>query len=121
MEERYKPRYDTQGYVIVPSLIPAGEFENLKAAATRAITRTRTADWPHRRTVGRQFPPYDNEHPDSWGVQHLMHPDLAEPSFAEWYTSDSLVEVVRELLDCEEAELQMGECVFLIVMLIAPY
>lgn len=92
----------------MPSLIPTDKFDNLNAAATRAIARTRTGDWPHRRTVGRQFPPYDNDHPDSWGVQHLMHPDLHEPAFAEWYTSDGLTRVVMELLACTEEELQMG-------------
>ena len=112
MTERFKPQYDTRGYVIVPSLIRADEFDNLRTAATRTIDKTRTGEWPHRRTVGRQFPPYDNDHPDSWGVQHLMHPDLGEPAFAEWYTSDSLLEVVKELLECEEDELQMGECIF---------
>ena len=112
MTERFKPQYDTRGYVIVPSLIRADEFDNLRTAATRTIDKTRTGEWPHRRTVGRQFPPYDNDHPDSWGVQHLMHPDLREPAFAEWYTSDDLVKVVTELLECEEGELQMGECLF---------
>lgn len=106
----YKQLYDAQGYVIIPALIPAGAFDELKAAAERTIERTRAGSWTHRRTVGRQFPPFDNDHPDSWGVQHVMHPDLGEPCFADWYTSSALVKVITELLDCAEDELQIGEC-----------
>lgn len=36
-----------------------------------------------------------------------MHPDLEEPTFAEWYTSDALINVSKELLQCNEDELQM--------------
>jgi hypothetical protein len=38
-----------------------------------------------------------------------MHPDLGETAFAKWYSSDEVVNVVKELLQCEEDELQMGE------------
>ncbi len=105
----YKQLYDEQGFVIIPSLIPADSFRDLTAAAERAINRTRSGTWSQRRTVGRQFPPFDDDHPDSWGVQHIMHPDLAEPSFAQWYTSNSLIAVAKDLLICEEEELQMGK------------
>lgn len=59
--------------------------------------------------VGSQFPPYDPDSPDSWGVQHVMHPDMGEPAFARWYTSDPLIEAAKGLLDCNEDKLQMGE------------
>ena len=108
----YKALYDTQGYVVVPSLIPADSFHDLKAAAERTIARTRAGAWTHRRTVGRQFPPFDNDHPDSWGVQHVMHPDLGEPAFVAWYTSDALLKVTTVLLECNEDELQMGASSF---------
>lgn len=38
-----------------------------------------------------------------------MHPDMGEPAFARWYTSDPLIGAVKGLLDCDEDELQMGE------------
>jgi hypothetical protein len=104
--------YDEQGYIIVPDLIPPEKTEALKAACERAVAKTRSGLWPHRRTVGRQFPPFDDSNPDSWGVQHLMHPGLGEPAFAEWYTSDALIKVVTEWMQCTENELQMGELVF---------
>ncbi|KAI0072244.1 hypothetical protein K474DRAFT_1668050 [Panus rudis PR-1116 ss-1] len=104
---RLKEQYDQNGYVVIPSLIPPNLFSELEAAAERVINKTRSGEWPHQRTVGRQFPPFDNDSPDSWGVQHVMHPDLGEPVFAKWYTSDELIKVVTALLECGEDELQM--------------
>ncbi len=105
-----KQLYDTQGYVVVSGLIPQSLLPELEAACARTVARTRDGSWPHRRTVGRQFPPYDDANPDSWGVQHVMHPGLGESAFARWYTSDELVTVVCELMGCGEEDLQMGEC-----------
>ena len=107
-----KNTYDQQGFVIIPSLIPAVRFNDLKRATERVIGLTRRGQWPYRRTVGRQFPPFDSDDTDSWGIQHVMHPDLHEPEFARWYTSDALVHVITELLECDERELQMGQCSF---------
>lgn len=104
-----KQIYEEQGFVIVPDLVPADSRVALEEACERAIARTRSGSWTLRRTVGRQFPPYGDDDPDSWGVQHVMHPDLGEPVFAQWYTSDALIDVVTELLDCKGDELQMGE------------
>jgi len=103
-----KSLYDRQGYVIVPGLIPAELDKPVREATERVIARTRSGEWPHRRTVGKQFPPFDNASPDTWGVQHLMHPELGEPIFAEWYTSGRLVQTICRLLDCDEDKLQMG-------------
>ncbi|KAI0822153.1 hypothetical protein BC628DRAFT_1391219 [Trametes gibbosa] len=102
-----KEQYNEQGYVVIPGLITPEHLNALEIASERVIARTRADKWPHRRTVGRQFPPYGDGDPDSWGVQHVMHPDLGEPAFARWYTSDPLVNAVRELLGCEEDVLQM--------------
>jgi hypothetical protein len=102
-------QYETQGYVIVPDLIPPEQFAELEKACDRVISLTRSGSWKHRRTFGKQFPPWDDDNPDSWGVQHLMHPDLNEPIFARWYASDALLQVCKELLDCEENNLQMGK------------
>jgi hypothetical protein len=104
-----KALYDEQGYIIVSDLIPSDKLEALREVCDRVIAKTRSGLWPHRRTVGKQFPPFDDSNPDSWGVQHIMHPDLGEPAFAEWYTSDPLIHVSKELLQCNENELQMGE------------
>jgi hypothetical protein len=105
-----KSYFAEHGYVLVPDLLLPEDELALREASTRVIDATRAGKWPHRRVVGRQFPPYDAANPDSWGVQHVMHPDLHEPAFASWYTSDALVRVARELLGCSEEELQMGAC-----------
>lgn len=97
------------GYAIIPDLIPPALLPELLAASKRVVDKTRSGAWSHRRVVGRQFPPFDSDNPDSWGVQHLMHPDLGEPAFAKWYASDGLVSAVLDLLGCREDELQMGE------------
>ncbi|TFK86138.1 hypothetical protein K466DRAFT_587487 [Polyporus arcularius HHB13444] len=99
--------YEQQGYVVVPNLVTEEHLAELEPACARTIAKTRAGEWTLRRTVGRQFPPYGDDDPDSWGVQHLMHPDLGESAFARWYTSDALVDVVKELLGCEEEQLQM--------------
>ncbi|KZT20035.1 hypothetical protein NEOLEDRAFT_894387 [Neolentinus lepideus HHB14362 ss-1] len=100
-----KEQYEEQGFVIIPGLVE--DLEEHRQAAERAIERTRSGSWPHRRVVGKQFPPYGNDDPDSWGVQHVMHPDLGEPVFARWYTSDAQTRVVQELLECPAENLQM--------------
>lgn len=102
-----KTVYDDQGFVVVPGLIPPQNWAELEAACQRTVQKVRDGTWPHRRTVGRQFPPFHNDNPDSWGVQHIMHPQLSEPAFGQWYTSDKLLEVVKELLDCKDHELQL--------------
>jgi len=109
MTSTLKALYDNQGYVVVPDLIADEDHRDLVSACNRAISKTRLGAWPHRRTVGKQFPPYGSDNPDSWGVQHLMHPDLGEEAFMRWYTSQRLVEVVKGLLGCREEDLQMGE------------
>lgn len=62
----------------------------------------------YSRLVGTQFPPWA-EGTDVWGVQHLMHPELKEPVFAEWYGSSQLQEVVCQLLGTKPGELQLGK------------
>ncbi|KIK64228.1 hypothetical protein GYMLUDRAFT_83536 [Collybiopsis luxurians FD-317 M1] len=105
-----KETYDAQGFVVVPNLIHPQDFSNLQDAADVVVNRTREGSWPYRRTLGKQFPPFDDdEFKDYWGVQMLMHPDLGEPAveFSNWYTSDALTSVCSELLQCGEEDLQM--------------
>lgn len=103
-----KAQYETDGYVLVDNLVQESDWPELEKACDRVIERTRNGSWSHRRTVGKQFPPYGDENPDSWGIQHLMHPELGEPVFAKWYTSSKLLSVVNQLLQCEDQDLQLG-------------
>ena len=109
MISELKVLYDEQGFVIIPGLVTDKDRPGLEAACDRVIARTREGRWPYRRTVGKQFPPFDETNPDSWGVQHLMHPELGETAFVEWYTSERLVDAVKTLLVCGEERLQMGK------------
>jgi hypothetical protein len=110
MSRHIKKQYDKQGYVVVQNLIAASEFATLQDACARIVEKTRQALWMHRRTVGKQFPPFDvKKDVDVWGIQHVMHPELGEAAFLKWYTSDNLVQVAAELLGCEEENLQMGK------------
>ncbi|KAJ7212963.1 hypothetical protein GGX14DRAFT_445802 [Mycena pura] len=102
-----KRQFEDEGFVIISGLIIPESFPRLERACADVISRTRDGSWPHRRTVGKQFPPYGTGDPDSWGVQHVMHPDLAQPAFAQWYTSNEVVTAVQMLLGCKEDELQM--------------
>ncbi|KAF5347783.1 hypothetical protein D9756_010268 [Leucocoprinus leucothites] len=102
-----KATYNDQGFVVIPGLISPEDWAELETACQRVIQKTRDGTWHHRRTVGKQFPPFNNDNPDSWGVQHVMHPQLNEPAFAKWYTSDKLLKVVKELLGCTDEELQL--------------
>ena len=104
----FKSRYDADGFVVVPDLVCPEDIAELQDACDRVISLTRSGLWPYRRTVGKPYPPWTNENPDSWGVQHLMHPDLGEPIFAKYYTSEAITQTVQQLLDCKEDELQMG-------------
>ncbi|KAF7376605.1 hypothetical protein MSAN_00077200 [Mycena sanguinolenta] len=45
--------------------------------------------------------------PTRGGVQHVMHPDLHQPTFSQWYTSTALINTVETLLGCDKDELQM--------------
>ncbi|KXN91337.1 hypothetical protein AN958_01312 [Leucoagaricus sp. SymC.cos] len=107
IDSSVKATYADQGFAVVPGLIPAEDWTDLEAACTRVIQKTRDGTWAHRRVVGKQFPPYGDDNPDSWGVQHVMHPQLGEPAFAKWYTSDRLLEVAKDLLGCKDEELQL--------------
>ncbi|KAJ7143410.1 hypothetical protein C8R43DRAFT_1199446 [Mycena crocata] len=102
-----KTVFEEEGFVIIPGLISPEDFPRLERACDHVISRTRDGSWPHRRTVGKQFPPYGDDNPDSWGVQHLMHPDLEELAFSQWYTSTAVIHAVRTLLNCQEDQLQM--------------
>lgn len=111
----------SQGYVIIPSLLTDDELATLRGAAARLTAVARAGGWPHVRTVGKQFPPWDAslvpERAGIWGVQHLLHPDLPvtradRDAFARLYFDARLLAVARELLlrrpDGEEKEEEEG-------------
>ena len=115
-----------QGYILLPSLIPPSTLQKLRTAATNITTLSRTGAWPHVRTVGKQFPPWDSTLVASgqtgiWGVQHLLHPDLPvseedRGEFVKVYFGREVLGVVEGLVGGEEGGMVME----LMNMLVRP-
>ncbi|KAK4457389.1 hypothetical protein QBC42DRAFT_350512 [Cladorrhinum samala] len=102
----------TDGYVIIRSLLPPELVASLLAATREVTSLARAGKWPHVRTVGKQFPPWDASlavRDGIWGVQHLMHPSLGPRSalFAQLYFNPALLSVCSALLQCGPEELVM--------------
>lgn len=98
----------TQGFLLLPSLLSPTQLAPLREAATKLTTLARKGAWPHVRTVGKQFPPWDASLvPDQagiWGVQHLLHPDLPLSGeerglFQGVYFGEGVLRVVGEVLE----------------------
>jgi hypothetical protein len=92
------------GYVVIPSLLPAHRLSPLRNASAHLAALSRSAQWPHIRTVPKQFPPWPSSPPPYteggiWGVQHLLHPSCpGRAEFARLYFSDEVLDPVKELL-----------------------
>ncbi|PWN32637.1 uncharacterized protein FA14DRAFT_161986 [Meira miltonrushii] len=107
---KLKHDYETQGYVIMDGIFAEQDLKALQKAAHEVVQLTRQGNWPHRRIVGKQFPPFDKvQSNDSWGVQHLMHPDLPNHTlFTKFYASSPLLDVACFLLGVQdEQQLQL--------------
>ncbi|CAE6363620.1 unnamed protein product [Rhizoctonia solani] len=107
LSQAQKDSYAHDGYVFVPGLIDDSQLPALRDACDRVVDKTRAGQWPYRRIVGKQFPPFVGSEPDSWGVQHITHPDLHEPIFVRWYGSEAVVGAATSLLGCTEDQVQM--------------
>ena len=109
MSKTRKDSLSSRGFVIIPSGLNSSQLHDLREACTRAKTVATAGEWPHVRTLPRQFPPWSSDISNGiWGVQHLMHPEMPYHNlFAESYFSDTIIEVVQELLSCSDEELVM--------------
>lgn len=100
----YLSSLQTDGYVLIPSLLPPSQISSLLPTAKNTATLARTGAWPHFRTVPKQFPPWPKDPPPAseggiWGVQHLLHPDMpGRAEFAKVYFDERVLGVVEELL-----------------------
>lgn len=106
-----KEDFERDGFVIVPSGLSQDQLEELRTASKNVAQLARQGQWPHIRTLPKQFPPWPKEDLSNgiWGVQHLMHPDLpGHELFTQSYFNDSTIATVQELLGgCSEDELVM--------------
>ncbi|EEP79317.1 conserved hypothetical protein [Uncinocarpus reesii 1704] len=92
------------GFVLIPGLISPEQIATLRRAAAKATHLARHGQWPHIRTVPKQFPPFPTTPPPAseggiWGVQHLLHPDMpGRTDFANLYFSPKVLDIVEELV-----------------------
>ncbi|KAK3186259.1 hypothetical protein K4F52_005023 [Lecanicillium sp. MT-2017a] len=105
----YLADLERDGFVVVKNIVTPERLEALRTAARKAEELGRKGEWPHIRTVGKQFPPWQFE-PEKgiWGVQHLMNPELpGHDIFTELYFSEEVLSIVRELMSCNDEDLVM--------------
>ncbi|KAF2219017.1 hypothetical protein BDZ85DRAFT_244186 [Elsinoe ampelina] len=101
---------ETKGYVLLPSILTPTELSTLRTAAASATTLARTSQWPHIRTLPKQFPPWPSTPgPDGiWGVQHLLHPSLpSSPTFAASYFHPLILSAACEILSSTPSASQL--------------
>jgi nicotinamide N-methyltransferase len=105
----YLADLERDGFVVVKSIVSKEKLDALRAASTKATELARSGQWPHIRTVGKQFPPWGTSVADGiWGVQHLMNPALpGSPLFTELYFSEEILSIVKLLLQCDDDDLVM--------------
>jgi ectoine hydroxylase-related dioxygenase (phytanoyl-CoA dioxygenase family) len=114
--------YRAAGFVVLDTMVPVCLLEPLRAAAARATARARAGGWAHGiRTAASPFPPYNQDATaDVWAVHLLVHPDMGEPAFLDWYGSDEVRGACAQLLGvqgaCPAQQLQLQ----LVNMLINP-
>src|SRR5208282_1993478 len=124
MSSNLRQQLNESGFVVVQhflSLIDRIQVEGLleepwltklREASERVVERARAGpddplQWKYVRAVGKQFPPFPTDRDDIWGVQHLIHPDLHEPVFLDWYTSPKLLATVCEIIGASQDDLQL--------------
>lgn len=99
------------GFVRIPRAFTQEEVETFRAACERTVERTRSGEWPYFRSLPKQFPPWNDDVSQGiWGVQHLLHPDMAQQDkdvFASSYFGDTMVNAVTALLNCAQDHLVM--------------
>ncbi|PLB51101.1 phytanoyl-CoA dioxygenase family protein [Aspergillus steynii IBT 23096] len=115
MSTPYLTALQRDGFVVIPSLLNPTEVSEFRAVATAATTKTRAGEWPHFRTVPKQFPPWPTTPPPAseggiWGVQHLLHPEMpGRGEFARFYFSEKVLAVAEELLGLGAGRGETGE------------
>jgi len=99
------------GFIVVSSGLSENELSKLRTASQHITLLAREGEWPHIRTLPRQFPPWPSDPSlGIWGVQQLMNPSLpGHELFTKTYFSKSTLATVKQLLgpDCKQDDLVM--------------
>ncbi|TKA74489.1 hypothetical protein B0A55_06453 [Friedmanniomyces simplex] len=111
--EQLRAALARDGFVRIPHAFSPEDLARFRTAAQHAAARARAGQWPFVRTVPKQFPPWPVSEATTegiWGMQHLLHPSMADEDrrvFAESYFGDTMVAAVTALLDCKRGDLVM--------------
>ncbi|KEQ61807.1 phytanoyl-CoA dioxygenase family protein [Aureobasidium melanogenum CBS 110374] len=107
MPSKLRDQLGEDGFVRIPSALPKDQLEALRAACQDVAQLARAGRWPFVRTLPKQFPPWDSDtSKGTWGVQHLMHPDLPHhDTFAASYFAPYITDAVTEILQCSPNDL----------------
>ncbi|OIW27889.1 phytanoyl-CoA dioxygenase [Coniochaeta ligniaria NRRL 30616] len=109
-------RLNQDGFVVIPSVLAPEQLSSLREAAQSTTALAREGNWPHVRTLPKQFPPWPTPATEGiWGVQGMLHPDLpAHETFTHFYFSDAVIGPTKELLQCSDDDLVMELCNLLV-------
>ncbi|KAK3984097.1 phytanoyl-CoA dioxygenase [Cladorrhinum sp. PSN332] len=98
---------ETNGFIVIPFLLSERDLAPVVSATRDLVSLAREGGWPHVRTVGKQFPPWDASLAAKngiWGVQHLLHPDLpvagARDLYTKLYFHREILNVASRILGC---------------------
>lgn len=105
----YLADLERDGFVVIRSIVSGEKLKALQTASLKVEKLARAGQWPHIRTVGKQFPPWEwSPEKGIWGVQHLMNPDMpGNDIYTDLYFSEEVLSIVRELLQCSDDQLVM--------------
>ncbi|RYP67814.1 hypothetical protein DL769_005676 [Monosporascus sp. CRB-8-3] len=99
-----RDQLDADGFVVIRGILTPGRVSSLRAAAERTTALARSGGWPHVRTVGKQFPPWDAAEAAEkgiWGVQGLNDPALPDhAAFLRVYFGDEVLGPAAEIMAC---------------------
>ena len=107
MSSKLRDSLAQDGFVRISSVLAPDQVEALRTACQCVAQLARAGDWPHVRTLPKQFPPWNADISKGiWGVQHLMHPDLPyHDTFAATYFASYITTAVTEILQCSPDDL----------------
>ncbi|KAL8850038.1 MAG: hypothetical protein Q9221_004964 [Calogaya cf. arnoldii] len=109
MTDSLKSTLASQGFIILPNVLKPTDISSLRTACSTIRSLASSGQWPHLRTLPKQFPPWSSDPSNGiWGIQHLLHPDIPYQSlFAASYFNNTIINTVKHLLDCEGEDLIM--------------
>ncbi|EME43517.1 hypothetical protein DOTSEDRAFT_89350 [Dothistroma septosporum NZE10] len=97
------------GFVRIPAAFSPQDVYTFREACWRTVEITRAGQWPHFRSLPKQFPPWNDDVSQGiWGVQNMLHPQMPDKeTFQKSYFGDAVVNPLTALLQCSRDDLVM--------------